>query len=84
MALFWTAIRKDSVSLLRLPFLSHVHVFSWEMSLVSRIKIHTVVFLSIFAYGYFRSIDLHIIIIIIIIIIILVFLFSVFMSFSVM
>ena len=36
MALFCTAIRRDSVSLLRFPILSHVHVFSCEMSLVSR------------------------------------------------
>ena len=38
MALFFVAIRRDSVSLLRFPFLSNIHVFSWEMSLVSRIK----------------------------------------------
>ena len=28
---FWASIRKDSVSLLRFPFLSHVHVFSCDM-----------------------------------------------------
>ena len=38
MALFCTAIRRDSVSLLRFPFFSHVHIFSCEMSLVSRLK----------------------------------------------
>ena len=38
MALFCAAIRKDSVYLLRFPFLSHVHVFSSEMSLVSHLK----------------------------------------------
>ena len=34
MALFCAAIRRDSVSLLWFPFLSHVHIFSREMSLV--------------------------------------------------
>ena len=38
MALFCAVIRRDSVSLLRFPFLSHVHIFSFEMSLVSRLK----------------------------------------------
>ena len=38
MALFYAAIRRDSVSLSMFPFLSHVHVFSCEMSLVSRLK----------------------------------------------
>ena len=38
MALFWAAIRRDSVSLLRFLFLSQVHVFSCEMLLVSRLK----------------------------------------------
>ena len=37
-ALFCAAIRRDSVSLLRFPFFSHFHVFSWEMSLISRLK----------------------------------------------
>ena len=34
-ALFWAAIRRDSVSLLRFPFLSHVQVFSCKMLLIS-------------------------------------------------
>ena len=38
MALFCTDIWRDSVSLLRFPFISHVHVFSYEMSFVSRFK----------------------------------------------
>ena len=38
MTLFCAAIRKDSVSLLRFSFLSHVQVFSCEMSLISRFK----------------------------------------------
>ena len=38
MALFWASIRNHSVSLLRLPFLSQVQVFSYAMSLVSLLK----------------------------------------------
>ena len=38
MALFCAAMRRDLVSLLNFSFLSHVHVFSCEMSLVSRLK----------------------------------------------
>ena len=34
MALFCAAIRRDSFSFLRFPFLSHVHVFSCEMLLI--------------------------------------------------
>ena len=30
----FAGIRQDSVSLLRFPFLSHVHIFSREMSLI--------------------------------------------------
>ena len=37
MALFCASIGRDSVSLLRFPFLSHVHIFSCEM-LLSRLK----------------------------------------------
>ena len=37
-ALFCAAIRRDSVSLLRFPFLSRVQVFSSETSLVCRLK----------------------------------------------
>ena len=38
MALFCAAIRRDSVSLIRCPFLSHVQVFSCEMLLISHLK----------------------------------------------
>ena len=38
MALFFAAIRRDSVSLLRFPFLNHVQVFSCENLLVCRLK----------------------------------------------
>ena len=38
MALFCVAIRIDSVSLLRFPFLNQIHVFLCEISLVSRLK----------------------------------------------
>ena len=37
-ALFCSAIRVDSVSLLKFPFLSHVQVFSCEMSFISCLK----------------------------------------------
>ena len=38
MVLIWGAIRRDSFSLVRFPFLRHVHVFLREMSLVSPLK----------------------------------------------
>ena len=38
MALFCAAIRRDSVSLLKFPFLSHVHVLSCEMLFISHLK----------------------------------------------
>ena len=38
MPLFCAFIRRGSVSLLIFPFLSHIHVFSCEISLVSRLK----------------------------------------------
>ena len=38
MALFCATIRRDSVSLLKFPFLIHVHVFSGTMLLVSCLK----------------------------------------------
>ena len=41
LSLFWygcAGIRRDSVFLLRFPFLSHVPVFSCEISLVNRLK----------------------------------------------
>ena len=38
MALFCAVIRRDSVCLLRFPFLCCVHVFSCEMSVFSRLK----------------------------------------------
>ena len=38
MALFCATIRRDSVSLLKFPYLRHVHVFSWVMSFVSSYK----------------------------------------------
>ena len=37
-ALFWAAIRRDSVSLSRFPFICHVQVFSCEISHVCRLK----------------------------------------------
>ena len=38
MSLFYAAIRRDSVSLLRFPFLSHVQVLSCGMLFISRLK----------------------------------------------
>ena len=38
MAWFCAAIKRDTVSLLKFPFLSHIYAFSWEMSLVSHLK----------------------------------------------
>ena len=38
MALFYAAIKRDSVSLFRFPFRSHVQVFSCEISPVCRLK----------------------------------------------
>ena len=37
-ALFCAAIRRDSVSLLKFHFISHVHVLSCEMLFISRLK----------------------------------------------
>ena len=49
-ALFCAALRRDSVSLLRFPFLSHVHAFSCEVSLVSRLKLPWSCFSSYFCF----------------------------------
>ena len=58
MALFSAAIRRDSVSPLRFPFLSHVHIFSSEMSLVSRLKHPLSCFSFHFLFsGHFCSFD---------------------------
>ena len=54
MALFCVAIRKDSVSLFRFPFLSHVQVFSCETLFIAW-NVHKVVLPPIF--GYFCSVD---------------------------
>ena len=60
-ALFCAAIRRDSVSLLRFPFLSHVHVFLCEMSLVSLLKRSYSCFFSPSLFsGYFLSVDPHV------------------------
>ena len=48
MALFCVVIRKDSISFLRFPFLSHVQIFSCEISLFILWNIHTSVSLLIF------------------------------------
>ena len=43
MALSCAAFRRDSVSLLRLPFLGHVQVLSCEIEFISRLSGHRVV-----------------------------------------
>ena len=50
MALFWAAIRRDSVSLLRFLFLSHTRVFSSKTSLVCRLKCRWSCFSSHFCF----------------------------------
>ena len=58
MSLFWAAIGRDSVSLLRFPFLSHVQVFSCEMSLVCHLKCPYSCFSTHFLFSmYFCSVD---------------------------
>ena len=63
MALFYTAIRRDSVSLLKFPFLSHVQVFSCEISLVCRLK---------FPYNSFSSHFCSLLIVVLLILVLLV------------
>ena len=57
LVLLWAALRRNSVSLLKFPFLSHVHVFLGEISLDSRLKSSKSCFSSHFYFSdYFRSI----------------------------
>ena len=55
MTLFCAAIRRDSVFLLRFPFLSHVQVFSCEILLIRRLKVIIIIIIIIFftPYGIF-------------------------------
>ena len=50
MALFCVAIKRNSVSLLRFPFLSYIYVFLCEMSLVNRLKHPKSCFSSYFCF----------------------------------
>ena len=50
MALFWAAIQRDSFSFLRFSILSHVQVFSSEISLVCRLKYPYSCFYSHFTF----------------------------------
>ena len=50
MALFCAAMKRDSVCLLRFPFLSYIHVFSCEMSLVIRLNSPSSCFSSHFCF----------------------------------
>ena len=52
MALLCAAMKRDSVSLSRFPLLSHIHVFSWDMLLVSRLKRPYLFFLAFFFSRY--------------------------------
>ena len=54
--LFCGTIRRDWVSLVRFPFLNHVHVFSCEMLLISRLKFPQSCFSSHFFSSYCRSV----------------------------
>ena len=53
MVLFCAAIRRDSVSLLKFLNFSHIHVFSCEISLVSRLKCPLSYFSSDFCFFFF-------------------------------
>ena len=57
MALFRAAIRRDSVSLLRFPFLIHVKVFSCRISLVSCLKCPYSCFSFPFLFSSYCSVD---------------------------
>ena len=55
--LFCAAIRRDSVSLLRFPFLSHIHIFSCEMLLIIPLKTSIeLIFIPFLFSGYCRSV----------------------------
>ena len=53
MALFCAVIRRDSVSLLKFPFLSHVQDFSCKMLFISRLKRPEICFPSPFCFQVF-------------------------------
>ena len=56
MVLFCGAIRKDSVFLSRFHFRRHAQIFSYEISLVCRLKYPYSCFPSNFFFGYFCSV----------------------------
>ena len=61
-ALFCAAIRSDSISLWRFPFLSHVQVFSCEMSLINRLKhSQSCFFFPFLFFSYCRSVGLRVV-----------------------
>ena len=49
----FAAVRRDPVSLLRFPFLSHVHVFSGKISLVNCLNVYRVFFFFVFFFFHF-------------------------------
>ena len=55
-ALFWATIRRDSVSLLKFPFLSHVQILSCEILLISRLKRPWSCFPSHFPHSFCHSV----------------------------
>ena len=58
MALFCAAIRRDSVSVLKFPFLSHFQVFLWEILLVCHLKCpYSLFYFPVLFSGYFCSVD---------------------------
>ena len=60
LALFCAATKRNSVSLLRFPFPSHLHIFSCVMLLVSQLKCQQSYFLFPFLFsGHFRSANSH-------------------------
>ena len=58
MALFCTAIRRDSVSLFKFPFLSHDQVLLCEMLFISRLK-HSALFSFPFLFPYYCHFVVH-------------------------
>ena len=55
MALFYAAIRRDSVCLLMFPALSHIQVFLSEMFFISRLKLSELFFFPSLFPSYYHS-----------------------------
>ena len=61
MALFCTAIRRDSISLLKFPFLSHVQVFLCEVLFISRLERPQLFFFPFLFPSYCHSVVHHVV-----------------------